>query len=67
MTALSFDDRLDVLGTFAAVFIVVGALGTLLGSPWETNPDTLAVIAQLLGVVLTVAVGAALLWIVRLD
>lgn len=67
MDALSFDDRLDVLGVLAGAFVVVGALGSLLGAPWATNPDTLAVLAQLLGVVLTIAVGAALVWIVQLE
>lgn len=67
MDAISFDDRLDVLGVLAGVFIVLGALGSLLGAPWATNPDTLAVLALLLGVVLTIAVGAGLIWIVQLE
>lgn len=67
MTALSFDDRLDVLGTLLGAFIVLGALGSLLGAPWDTNPDTLAVVLQLLGVVLTVVIGAGLLWLVQFE
>jgi len=67
MAAIDFDDRLEVLGVAVGVFLILGSLGTLSGMPWTTNPDTPAVLAQLLGIVLTIGVGAALVWIVRAD
>lgn len=65
MNALAVDDRLEVLGVLAGVFLVLGSLGALLGAPWATNPNTPAVILQLLGIVLTVALAVGLIWIVR--
>jgi hypothetical protein len=67
MNALAVGDRLEVLGLIVGALLLLGGLGSLYGMPWETNPDTLAVIVQLLGVVLSIAVGAALVWLVRLD
>lgn len=65
MAAIDFDDRLEVLGVAVGAFLVLGSLGTLVGMPWETNPDTAAVLLQLVGILLTIAVGLALVWIVR--
>jgi hypothetical protein len=35
--------------------------------PWQTNPDTGAVALKVLGLLLTIGLGAALVWIVRLE
>lgn len=67
MATLEFDDRLELLGTLVGAFVVLGSLGSLAGMPWQTNPDLLAVVAQLLGIVLAVGVGVALVWIARAD
>jgi len=67
MDALVTGDRLEVLGIAVGALLVLGGLGSLAGMPWQTNPDVLAVLVQLLGVVLSMAVGAALVWIVRSD
>lgn len=58
-----FEDRLEVLGVAAGAFLIVAALGTVLGQPWTTNPDTAAVGLKLVGVVATVAVGAGLIYL----
>lgn len=67
MAGIDVDDRLEVLGIAVGAFLVLGSLGTLAGMPWETNPDTGAVVLQVLGIFLTIGVGAALVWIVRTD
>lgn len=56
-------DRLEVLGIAAGAFLVLAALGTVLGQPWTTNPDGLAVALKLVGVVLTIAIGAGLIYL----
>ena len=58
-----FDDKLEPLGIAAGVFLILAALGTLAGAPWATNPDTLAVALQLIGVVATIALGAGLAYL----
>jgi hypothetical protein len=67
MAAIDFGDRLEVLGVAVGVLLILGSLGTLAGMPWTTNPNTPAVVAQLLGIVVTIGVGAALVWIVRRE
>lgn len=61
------EDRLELLGTVLGVFVVLTSLGALVGMPWATNPDTLAVLVQLVGILLSVTVGVALVWLVRTD
>jgi hypothetical protein len=56
-----FTDRLEPLGIAGGAFIVLAALGTLLGQPWTTNPNLLAVGLQLVGVVAAIAVGTVLI------
>lgn len=67
MAVLEFADRLELLGTVLGAFVVLAGLGGLVGMPWQTNPDLLAVLAQVLGIVLTVAVGVALVRLVRTE
>jgi len=45
MNALTdrFDDALEPLGIAAGAFLVLAGLGTIAGTPWSTNPDTVAV------------------------
>lgn len=65
MDVLTTGDRLEVVGLAVGVLLILGGLGSLVGAPWATNPDALAVLVQLLGIVLSIAVGAAIIWTVR--
>lgn len=67
MGVLDRYDRLEVLAVGVGVVLILGSLGGLAGMPWQTNPDTGAVILQLFGLILTIGLGAALVWIVRLE
>lgn len=67
MDAFHTADRLEVLGVAVGVFLVLAGLGSLLGAPWDTNPNTLALLLQLLGIALSVAVGVALIALVRTE
>jgi len=60
---LEYEDTLEVLGVLVGAFVVITGLGTFLGTPWATNPSTLAVAIQMVGVVAAVAVGLVLLWL----
>jgi hypothetical protein len=65
MNALTdrFDDALEPLGIAAGAFLVLAGLGTIAGTPWSTNPDTVAVAIQVVGVLATVALGAGLAYL----
>jgi hypothetical protein len=67
MAALDRYDRLEVLAVAVGVLLILGSLGGLAGMPWQTNPDTGAVALQVLGLLLTIGIAAALVWIVRLE
>lgn len=67
MVTIEVGDRLEVLGVAVGVFLILGSLGTLVGMPWNTNPDIAAVLLQLVGVALTIGLGAALVWIARAE
>lgn len=58
-------DSLEPLGTAVGAFLVLVGLGTVLGMPWATNNSIATSAAQLLGVVLTIAIGAGLIWFAR--
>lgn len=58
-----FDDTLEPLGIAAGVFLVFAGLGTIAGTPWATNPDTVAVGIKVLGSLATVALGAGLAYL----
>ena len=58
-----FDDKLEPLGIAAGVFLVLAGLGTLAGAPWATNPETVAVVVQIIGALATVALGAGLAYL----
>ena len=56
-------DRLGTVGTAVGVFLVLTALGTLVGAPWATALSGAAAAIQLFGVVLGAAVGVGLVWV----
>lgn len=60
MNGYEFEDRLELLGVLAGGFVVVVALGTLLGLPWTTTDNTTAALIQVVGIVATIAVGVTL-------
>jgi hypothetical protein len=57
---LDVTDRLEPLGIVAGAFLVLVAVGTVVGMPWQTSNDALASILQFLGVVAMLAVGIGL-------
>jgi hypothetical protein len=59
---VTVEDRLEPLGVAVGVVLVLGSLGTLLGSPWSTGGAVVTVL-QLVGVVLGVGVGVGLAWL----
>lgn len=63
MRTIQFEDRLEPLGIAAGAVLVVMALGTLLGTPWATAGSTVVAVLQLVGVLVTAAIGVALAWL----
>jgi len=57
------EDGLTPLGVAVGAVLILGSLGTLLGSPWSTGGAAVTVL-QLVGVGLGVAVGVGLAWLV---
>lgn len=62
---VSFDDRLQVLGTAGGAFVALVGLGTLLGTPWTTAAGAAPAAVQVVGALLTVALGVGLVWLVQ--
>lgn len=58
-----FDDELEPVGIAVGAFLVLVGLATVAGTPWTTNPDTLAVAIKILGSLATVALGAGLAYL----
>jgi uridylate kinase len=63
----SFDDSLAVLGVLVGGFVVVVGLGTLLGLPWTSTDSTAAAAAQMVGIVVTIAIGLLLVFLTYAD
>lgn len=63
----TFEDDLELWGVLAGAFLVLVGLGTLVGMPWRYNTGILVSIAQLIGILATIAVGAGLVWLARTD
>ncbi|MFB6311947.1 MAG: hypothetical protein ABEH64_12300 [Salinirussus sp.] len=58
-------DRLETIGLVVGVILVIGAIGSIAGQPWQTNPDLAAVALQVLGSLLTIGLGVVLIWLAR--
>lgn len=58
-----FADRLDLLGVVTGVFLVLVALGTLVGQPWQYSGGSLVMVLQLVGIVATAGIGVLLVWL----
>ena len=61
----SISGTFEPLGIAVGGFLVLVALGTLVGTPWQTNNDAVVSAVQLVGVLLTAAVGVGLVWLAR--
>jgi len=64
MQSIKVTDKLEVLGVLVGAFLVLAALGTLVGTPWAYNNDPLVTVIQLVGVVAMIAIGVGLAWLV---
>lgn len=64
---IDFEDRLAVLGVLAGAFVIIAALGVLLGLPWTTTENTAAALVQVVGIFATIAVGVVLIVITYAD
>lgn len=67
MSALTeqFDDLEELLGVGVGALLVLIGLGTVSGTPWTTNGDVIASVLQGLGILLTIALGVALIYVSR--
>ncbi len=62
---LQVDDRLELLGVAAGLFVVLVGLGTLVGMPWA-HYDSLAItLGRIVGTLGTIAVGLGIVWLTR--
>lgn len=52
-----FEDLLEPLGALGGGFVVIVALGTLIGTPWSAAQTATVGIAQTLGVLLMLLLG----------
>lgn len=60
---LEFDDRLELVGIAAGLFVALVGLGTLVGMPWTHQPSTTVAVGRIAGAVGTVAVGLGIVWL----
>jgi hypothetical protein len=67
MNRFEFQDRLEVLGVLAGAFVVIMALSTLVGLPWTTTESTTGAIVQVIGILLTLGLGIAVIVFTRTD
>lgn len=64
MSVLDVADPLEPLGVIGGTLLVLFGLGTLVGQPWAGKP-ILTFLVQLVGVLLMLAVGVAVVWLSR--
>lgn len=64
---VEFDDRLEVAGLAAGVFLVAVGLATVAGTPWTHKASIGASVLQVLGALGTAAIGAGLVWLTATD
>lgn len=62
---VEFDDRLELFGLAAGVFLVLVGLATIAGTPWTHKASIGAAALQVVGALGTAAVGAGLLWLTQ--
>ncbi|WP_324759971.1 hypothetical protein [Haloarcula montana] len=59
----TFDSPLEPLGAAVGAFLVLAALGTLIGAPWATAQTMLVAIIQIVGALLMGGIGAGILYV----
>jgi hypothetical protein len=59
------DTVLKPIGIVTGAYLILAGIGTVVGAPWATNNSAVLSGLQLLGVLGTVAIGAALVWLLR--
>jgi hypothetical protein len=62
-----FEDRLELLGLLVGAFIVVAGLGSLAGTPWTTASGSGPAVVQVAGIILTIALGVAIIVLTRTE
>lgn len=65
VTDVEFEDRLEVFGLAAGVFLLVVGLATVAGTPWTHKASLGASLLQVVGALGTAAIGAGLLWLTQ--
>lgn len=65
MNALTdgLDDPLKPFGVAAGGFLVLAALGTIIGAPWTTQLSTVSAVIQVVGSLLMAVLGASLAYL----
>lgn len=65
MNALTdgLDDPLKPLGVAGGIFLVLAAVGTIIGAPWTTQATITGAVVQMFGAVLMAALGAVLAYV----
>lgn len=66
-TIVDGDTVLKPLGIVTGAYLILAGIGTVVGAPWATNNSAVLSALQLLGVLGTVAIGAALVWLLRSE
>lgn len=65
MNRPTFDDRLELFGLLAGVFVILAGLGMLTAQPWSTAEGSAAALVRLLGIVVAVAIGIVVIIVTR--
>jgi uncharacterized membrane protein len=65
VTTLSerIDGKVELLGVLAGVFLALFGITTIIGQPWATNSDMLAVVIRIIGALATTGIGAGMVWL----
>jgi len=67
MNRVNFHDKLEVMGILAGTFVIIMALSTLVGLPWTTTEFTGPAVVQVIGILLTLGLGAVIIVFTRVD
>lgn len=59
----ALEDPLKPLGVVAGGFLVLAAVGTILGAPWATQETIATALIQIVGALLMAGLGAALVYL----
>ena len=65
LASVEFEDRLEVVGLAAGIFLVLVGLGTLVWLPATPTESGLVTAFKVIGGLATVGIGLGLLWLVQ--